>query len=58
MGTTDHADVAIKPPFLLLGALAIGCIAAAAAGQIELGLPCVIGGATSSAAISAWDGQK
>ena len=40
------------------GALAIGCIAAAAAGQIELGLPCVIGGATSSAAISAWDGQK
>ncbi len=40
------------------GALAIGCIAAAAAGQVELGLPCVIGGATSSAAISAWDGQK
>lgn len=40
------------------GALAIGCIAAAAAGQLELGLPCVIGGATSSAAISAWDGQK
>ena len=40
------------------GALAIGCIAAAAAGQIELGLPCVIGGATSSAALSAWDGQK
>jgi hypothetical protein len=40
------------------GALAIGCIAAAAAGQVELGLPCVIGGATSSAALSAWDGQK
>ena len=40
------------------GALAIGCIAAAAAGQIEFGLPCVIGGATSSAALSAWDGQK
>jgi len=40
------------------GALAIGCIAAAAAGQVELGLPCVIGGATSSAALSAWDSQK
>jgi hypothetical protein len=40
------------------GALAIGCIAAAAAGQVELGIPCVIGGATSSAALSAWDSQK
>jgi hypothetical protein len=40
------------------GALAVGCIAAAAAGQVEFGLPCVIGGATSSAALSAWDGQK
>jgi hypothetical protein len=40
------------------GALAVGCIAAAAAGQIELGLPCVIGGATSSAALQAWDAQK
>ena len=26
MGTTDYADVAIKPPFLFLGALAIGCL--------------------------------
>jgi protein-S-isoprenylcysteine O-methyltransferase Ste14 len=26
MSTTDHADVAIKPPFLFLGALAIGCL--------------------------------
>jgi hypothetical protein len=40
------------------GALAIGCIAAAAAGQVELGIPCVIGGATSSAALSAFDGPK
>jgi hypothetical protein len=40
------------------GALAIGCIAAAAVGQVEFGLPCVIGGATSSAALQAWDGQK
>jgi hypothetical protein len=40
------------------GTLAIGCIAAAAAGQVEFGLPCVIGGATSSAALSGWDAQK
>jgi protein-S-isoprenylcysteine O-methyltransferase Ste14 len=26
MSTTDHADVVIKPPFLFLGALAIGCL--------------------------------
>lgn len=26
MNTTDHADVAIKPPFLFLGALGIGCL--------------------------------
>ena len=26
MNTTDHADVAIKPPFLFLGALALGCL--------------------------------
>src|SRR6187455_2807854 len=26
MSTTDHVDVAIKPPFLFLGALAIGCL--------------------------------
>jgi hypothetical protein len=30
------------------GALAMGCIVAAATGQIELGLPCVIGGAAYS----------
>ena len=34
------------------GALAVGCIAAAAAGQIEFGIPCVIGGATYSAGMS------
>jgi hypothetical protein len=33
------------------GALALGCIAAAAAGAVVLGLPCVIGGAASSAAL-------
>jgi hypothetical protein len=40
------------------GALAIGCIAAAVAGQVEFGIPCVIGGAATSAALRMWDGQK
>jgi hypothetical protein len=31
------------------GALALGCIAAAYSGQIELGLPCVVAGGVSSA---------
>jgi len=31
------------------GALAMGCVVAAAAGQIELGIPCVVGGAAYSA---------
>lgn len=33
------------------GALSLGCIAAAAGGAVALGLPCVIGGALSSAAL-------
>ena len=33
------------------GALAVGCVAAAALGQLEFGLPCVIGGGASSAAM-------
>ena len=36
------------------GALALGCVAAAATGQIELGIPCVVGGALSSAALNYW----
>jgi len=40
------------------GALALGCIAAAVTGQVEFGLPCVIGGAATSAALRVWDGQK
>ena len=32
-------------------ALAVGCIAASALGHVEVGLPCVIGGAVSSAAL-------
>jgi hypothetical protein len=37
------------------GAVALGCIAAAAAGQIEIGIPCVVGGALSSAALNYWN---
>jgi hypothetical protein len=32
-------------------ALALGCIVAAAMGQVEVGIPCVVGGAVSGAAI-------
>lgn len=39
------------------GALALGCVAAAATGQVEFGLPCVIGGATSSALLNFWSQQ-
>jgi hypothetical protein len=39
------------------GALALGCIAAAATGHVELGLPCVVGGAASGAALSFWNNQ-
>ncbi len=41
--------------FLGQSAIAGGCIAAAATGQVELGLPCVVGGATASAAINFWN---
>jgi hypothetical protein len=37
------------------GAVALGCVAAAATGQIELGLPCVVGGALGSAALTYWN---
>lgn len=40
------------------GAIALGCIAAAVTGQVELGIPCVVGGAATSAALRLWDGQK
>jgi hypothetical protein len=38
-------------------AIAGGCIAAAALGQVELGIPCVVGGAASSAALNFWNNQ-
>jgi hypothetical protein len=40
------------------GALAIGCIAAAIAGQVEFGIPCVVGGVATSAALRIWDSPK
>jgi hypothetical protein len=40
------------------GAIALGCIAAAASGHVELGLPCVIGGGVSSAALKFWETQQ
>jgi len=40
------------------GALAIGCIAAAVAGQVEFGIPCVVGGVATSAALRIWDNPK
>ncbi len=40
------------------GAIALGCIAAAASGHVELGLPCVIGGAVSSAGLRFWEQQQ
>ncbi|MGH6768470.1 MAG: hypothetical protein ACRECO_05550 [Xanthobacteraceae bacterium] len=40
------------------GAIALGCIAAAATGHVELGLPCVIGGGVSSAALKFWETQQ
>jgi hypothetical protein len=40
------------------GALALGCIAAAVTGHVELGIPCVVGGAASSAALSVWNNQQ
>ncbi|MDQ4062077.1 MAG: hypothetical protein M3145_13405 [Pseudomonadota bacterium] len=33
------------------GAISLGCLAAAVTGQVEFGLPCVVGGALSSAAL-------
>jgi hypothetical protein len=37
------------------GAMAVGCIALAVAGQVEFGVPCVIGGVATSAALRVWD---
>ena len=39
------------------GALSLGCIGAAVAGQVEFGIPCVVGGALTSAALHYWAGE-
>jgi hypothetical protein len=41
-----------------LGALSLGCIGAAAVGAVALGLPCVVGGAASSAGLRYWEQQQ
>lgn len=43
--------------YLGQSAIAGGCIAAAVAGQVALGIPCVVGGAASSAALNFWNNQ-
>jgi hypothetical protein len=37
------------------GAVALGCVAAAATGQVEIGIPCVVGGALGTAAFNYWN---
>jgi hypothetical protein len=39
------------------GAISLGCIGAAVAGQVEFGIPCVVGGALSSATLRYWAGE-
>jgi hypothetical protein len=39
------------------GAISLGCLAAAVAGQVEFGLPCVVGGALTSATLRYWAAQ-
>jgi hypothetical protein len=39
-------------------ALALGCVAASVMGQVQLGLPCVVGGATASAALKVYTLEK
>lgn len=41
-----------------LGALSLGCIGAAASGMVALGLPCVVGGAVSSAGLRYYEQQQ
>ncbi len=41
-----------------IGALALGCVSAAALGQVEVGIPCVIGGSASQGLLSFWEKQQ
>jgi len=37
---------------------ALGCVSAAALGQIAVGIPCVIGGSASQGLLSFWEKQQ
>jgi hypothetical protein len=41
-----------------VGAVALGCVSAAALGQVEIGIPCVIGGSASQGLLSFWEKQQ
>jgi hypothetical protein len=38
-----------------IGAVALGCVSAAALGQVAVGIPCVIGGSASQGLRSFWE---
>jgi hypothetical protein len=41
-----------------VGAVALGCVSAAALGQVAIGVPCVIGGSASQGLLSFWEKQQ
>jgi hypothetical protein len=41
-----------------VGAVALGCVSAAALGQVAVGVPCVIGGSASQGLLSFWEKQQ
>jgi hypothetical protein len=41
-----------------VGAVALGCVSAAALGQVAIGIPCVIGGSASQGILSFWEKQQ
>ena len=58
---TDGAFVAgdkLQEVGILRAFLAVGCVAAGALGQEQVGLPCMIGGATASAALKVYTLEK
>lgn len=56
-GPASHREVS-RWGQIGLGALSLGCIGAAAVGQVALGLPCVVGGAMSQAGLRYWESQQ
>ncbi|MGY3605960.1 MULTISPECIES: hypothetical protein [unclassified Bradyrhizobium] len=41
-----------------VGALSLGCVSAAALGQVAIGIPCVIGGSASQGLLQFWEKQQ